>query len=100
MTFRIRDFDPAKDKAAALAFIMGSQQFEHTLEPDRRLDPQVAEDFFPVLMKRVAMNSADASSSPSRMAPPSVGPCFSSNRTFRFFVVTEERTYGPSPSSS
>jgi GNAT superfamily N-acetyltransferase len=54
MTFRIRDFDLAKDKPAALSFIMGSQQFEHTVEPDRRLDPLVAEDFFPVLMKRVA----------------------------------------------
>ncbi len=54
MTVRIRDFDPAKDKTAALSFIMGSQQFEHMVEPDRRLDPQVAEEFLPELTKRMA----------------------------------------------
>jgi hypothetical protein len=50
----IRDFDPAKDKAAALAFIMGSQHYEHRFEPDRRLDAEVAEEFLPEILKRVA----------------------------------------------
>jgi len=27
-----------------LAFVMGSQHFEHAIEPSRRLDPPVAED--------------------------------------------------------
>jgi len=50
----LRDFDPARDKQAALAFIMGSQHYEHGFEPDRRLDPQVAEEFLPEILKRVA----------------------------------------------
>jgi GNAT superfamily N-acetyltransferase len=52
----IRDFDPARDKQAALAFIIGSQHYEHQFEPDRRLDPQVAEEFLPEILKRVAAN--------------------------------------------
>ena len=52
----IRDFDSARDKPAALAFITGSQLYEHRFEPDRRLDPQVAEEFLPVILKRVAEN--------------------------------------------
>ena len=52
----IRDFDPTRDKAAALAFIMGSQIYEHRFEPDRRLDAAVADEFLPEILKRVAAN--------------------------------------------
>lgn len=52
----IRDFDPARDTPAALAFIMGLQLYEHQFEPDRRLDPAVAEEFLPEILKRVAAN--------------------------------------------
>jgi len=50
----IRDFDPARDHQAALAFIMGLQRYEHTFEPDRRLDAAVAEEFLPEILNRVA----------------------------------------------
>jgi len=41
---RIREADLARDRTGLLAFIVGSQHFENTIEPNRRLDPRVAED--------------------------------------------------------
>jgi len=41
---RIREADLARDRTAFLAFIMGSQQYEYAFEPNRRLDPPVAEE--------------------------------------------------------
>ncbi|MEI9990984.1 MAG: GNAT family N-acetyltransferase [Rhizomicrobium sp.] len=52
----IRDLHTPEDEAAALAFIMGSQRFEHALEPDRRLDPAVAREHFAALTQKVATN--------------------------------------------
>jgi GNAT superfamily N-acetyltransferase len=40
----VRAVDLARDRAALLSFIMGSQAHEHAFEPNRRLDPLVAED--------------------------------------------------------
>jgi GNAT superfamily N-acetyltransferase len=57
MSFRLRDFDPATDKSAALSFIDGSQVFEHAIEPDRRLDSAVAGEWYAVLLARVAKGS-------------------------------------------
>jgi GNAT superfamily N-acetyltransferase len=53
----IRDIRLPHDKSAALSFIMGSQRFEHAVEPNRRLDPEVAEEHFAVLTERVAKDS-------------------------------------------
>jgi len=41
------------DKNAILSFIDGMQQFEHALEPDRRIDATVAEEFFTVTFARL-----------------------------------------------
>ena len=43
--FHIRDAEPARDRAAFLEFIMGSQHYEHAFEPNRRVDPLVAEEY-------------------------------------------------------
>ena len=51
---RIRDGKLPDDAAIGRAFIMGLQQFEHALEPDRRLDPPVAGEFLAVLAAKVA----------------------------------------------
>jgi GNAT superfamily N-acetyltransferase len=40
----IREADFARDRPAMLGFIMGSQAYEHTIEPNRRLDPPVANE--------------------------------------------------------
>lgn len=54
MSILIRDFDFDRDRAAALSFIQGSQAYEHEVEPNRRLDDAVADDYLPVLLGEVA----------------------------------------------
>ncbi len=56
MTFHLRDFDRATDTSAALSFIHGSQLYEQAFEPNRRLDPAVADEYFAVLMDEVGKN--------------------------------------------
>ena len=48
MNYLIRDFDFQRDEEAALSFIRGSQAYEHEVEPNRRLDDAVADDYLPV----------------------------------------------------
>ncbi|HTQ14497.1 MAG TPA: GNAT family N-acetyltransferase [Rhizomicrobium sp.] len=52
----IREAVWPRDEAAALGFIMGSQHFEHAIEPNRRLDAPVAGEHLKVLKGRVAEN--------------------------------------------
>jgi GNAT superfamily N-acetyltransferase len=52
--FSIRDATLPQDREAFLSFILGSQHFEHAFEPDRRLDPKVAEDHLVGLLADVA----------------------------------------------
>lgn len=54
MSFTIRPFDASRDRAAALTFIDGSQAFEHAFEPNRRLDGEVAAEWYGILRERVA----------------------------------------------
>ncbi|HEY2071295.1 MAG TPA: GNAT family N-acetyltransferase [Rhizomicrobium sp.] len=54
--FLIRDAIWPQDRAAAESFIHGSQLFEKAIEPNRRLDSQIAPEFFDVLMDEVAKN--------------------------------------------
>lgn len=60
MTFRIRDIDLAADRQAALSFIMGSQRYEHDVEPNRRLDPAVADEYFAELVEELARKQGRA----------------------------------------
>jgi GNAT superfamily N-acetyltransferase len=48
------------DRDAILAFIDGLQHFEHTIEPDRRIDAAVAAEFFDQLMGRVKSDGGAA----------------------------------------
>jgi GNAT superfamily N-acetyltransferase len=43
--FHIRECDLSRDRPAFLEFIMGSQAYEHAIEPNRRLDPAVADEY-------------------------------------------------------
>jgi len=43
-----------EDKPELLAFIEGMQRFEHAIEPDRRIDAGVAEEFFTDIFTRLA----------------------------------------------
>lgn len=53
MSVHIRDVVLPKDRAAVLSFIKGAQRFEQAIEPDRRTDAAVAEEYFADLMSRV-----------------------------------------------
>jgi GNAT superfamily N-acetyltransferase len=52
-SFRIRDARLPNDKPAILGFIMGLQRFENAIEPDRRVDSSVAEEFYAVIIERI-----------------------------------------------
>lgn len=48
--FTIRDAVWPQDKAAAIGFIDGLQQFERRFEPNRRIDPAVGAEYFEILL--------------------------------------------------
>jgi GNAT superfamily N-acetyltransferase len=54
VSFRIRNADQVRDRAAMLSYVDGLQAFEHAVEPNRRLDGTVAADHMAVLDKRLA----------------------------------------------
>lgn len=55
--FRIREAHLPDDRAAFCTFILGSQRYEHELEPDRRLDAPVAEEHLAHLLANVAKHN-------------------------------------------
>ena len=52
-SFRIREAQLPQDLPAIQGFILELQRFEHAFEPNRRLDPSVAADYFGDLQKKV-----------------------------------------------
>lgn len=92
MSFSIRDFDLSRDKPAALSFIMGSQLYEREVEPDRRIDPQVAEDYFPVLMDEVTKKRGRIFV--AEQDGVAIGWAAITVEEAPLFVAEEERTYG------
>jgi GNAT superfamily N-acetyltransferase len=56
----IRSARLPEDKPVILAFIDGMQRFEHAIEPDRRIDAGVAEEFFTDIFARLAEKSGVA----------------------------------------
>jgi GNAT superfamily N-acetyltransferase len=52
-SFRIREARLPDDIPVIHEFILGLQHFEHGLEPNRRLDPAVATDYFEILQKKI-----------------------------------------------
>jgi GNAT superfamily N-acetyltransferase len=88
----LRDFDPARDTQAALAFIMGLQLYEHQFEPDRRLDAAVAEEFLPEILKRVAANRGRIFVAEENGA--AIGWAVFTVEQNQLYVVEAERIYG------
>lgn len=52
-SYRIRTARLPDDKPAILGFIMGMQHFERAIEANRRIDSEVAEEFYAVIVKLV-----------------------------------------------
>jgi GNAT superfamily N-acetyltransferase len=88
----IREADLARDRTAFLAFIMGSQHYEHAIEPNRRLDPAVAEEHLAKMLAllgeragRIFVAADDADQA--------VGWGIVVEQEDDVFVVAEERRY-------
>jgi len=88
----IRDADLSRDKPALLDFIMGSQAYEHAFEPNRRLDPPVAEEHFAKMLALLAeragkiLVAADAGDK-------AIGWAIVLESEDDIYVVAEERRY-------
>jgi GNAT superfamily N-acetyltransferase len=92
MSFRIRDMNIPEDEAAALSFIMGSQHYEHAFEPNRRLDPAVADEHYAVLAKKVETNQGRIFVAEENGA--AIGWAVFLVEQNPVFVVEEQRSYG------
>jgi GNAT superfamily N-acetyltransferase len=80
------------DEPACLSFIAGLQRHEHRFEPDRRIDPAVAEDYFAVLIKRVAEHQGRIFI--AEMNGAAIGWAVFVVEQNAIYVVEDERTYG------
>jgi GNAT superfamily N-acetyltransferase len=90
--FTIREARLPDDKPACLSFIAGLQRYEHRFEPDWRIDPAVAEDYFAVLMKRVAEHQGRILI--AEMDGAAIGWAAFVVERNAIYVVEDERTYG------
>ena len=88
----IREARLPDDEAACLLFIAGLQAYEHQFEPDRRIDPAVAEDYFVVLIKRVAEHQGRILI--AEMGGVAIGWAVFVVEQNAIYVVEDERTYG------
>jgi hypothetical protein len=91
--FRIRAARLSDDKPAILGFIMGLQRFEHAIEPDRRVDGMVAEEFYPIIAERVAKRNGCMLIAESAKAK-ALGWAAAYENNNEIYVHAEERTYG------
>jgi GNAT superfamily N-acetyltransferase len=89
--FTIREARP-EDQPALLSFIVGLQAYEHQFEPDRRIDPAVAEDYFAVLTKRVAEHQGRIFVAETNGK--AIGWAVFVVEQNAIYVVEDERTYG------
>src|SRR5262245_32531608 len=91
--FRIRAGRLPDDKAAILGFITGMQLFERAIEPDRRIDSNVAEEFYAVITERIVKKHGLI-----RIAENADGERLGWAAAYEdeneIFVRAEERTYG------
>ena len=90
--FTIRDPRLPDDRPALVSFIDGLQHYEYKFESNRRIDAQAGEDYFAVLLQRVAEHEgrifvAEADGQPIGWA------VFLIEQDY-VYVIEEERTYG------
>jgi GNAT superfamily N-acetyltransferase len=92
-TFRIRKARLPDDKPTILSFIMRLQRFEQAFEPDRRLDSSVAEEFYAVLIERIARRNGRMMIA-ERAAREPLGWAAAWEDENEVYVHAEERTFG------
>ncbi len=89
---RIREADLAHDRAAFLAFIMGSQHFEYAIELNRRLDAPVAAEHLERLLAHLKDHDGRMFVADDETDVP-VGWAVVGAIKGEVFVVPEERDY-------
>ncbi|HTT99732.1 MAG TPA: GNAT family N-acetyltransferase [Rhizomicrobium sp.] len=89
---RIREADLARDRTAFLTFIMGSQHFEYAIEPNRRLDSQVAAEHLERLLAHLKDHDGRMFVADDETGVP-VGWAVVGVVKGEAFVVPEERDY-------
>jgi GNAT superfamily N-acetyltransferase len=91
--YRVRFARLPEDKPVLLRFVMGMQRFEHAIEPDRRTDPAVAEEFYAVITDRIAKKNGCIliAESGSGKALGWAAACEEENE---IYVRADERAYG------
>jgi GNAT superfamily N-acetyltransferase len=92
MSFHIRDIVLPQDEAAASTFILGSQRYEHEIEPDRRLDAAVGAEFFAVLLEAIEKKQGRAFIAEQDGA--AIGWAVFVVEEKPLFVVEAQRTHG------
>jgi GNAT superfamily N-acetyltransferase len=92
LSFNIRGARLPDDKPVILSFITGLQQFEKTIEPDRRIDDAVAEEFYAVLLQRLSRQCGTIFIAENRDGKP-VGWAQAHEEENEIYVVAEERRY-------
>ena len=90
--FTIRDPRLPDDRPALVSFIDGLQHYEHNFESNRRIDARAGEDYFAVLLQRIAEHQgrifvAEADGQPIGWAVFLVEEDF-------IYVIEDQRTYG------
>ena len=91
--FTIRDANLSTDRPHFLEFILGSQRFEHAVEPDRRLDAGVAVEQLAALLSDVAKGNGAILVAESADGTV-LGWSVAHERDNPIFVVPEQRLHG------
>src|SRR4051812_35889191 len=91
-SFRIREARLPDDRPAILRFIAGLQNFEKQIEPDRRVDETVAEEFYAVVLDRLAKRHGAVFIAEADGV--AVGWAQAHEEENAIYVMPEERRYG------
>jgi GNAT superfamily N-acetyltransferase len=92
-TTSIREARLADDKPAILEFIFALQLHERAFEPNRRIDPQVAEEHYAVLIPHVAKHNGKILVAEDEAAH-AVGWAAFHEEEGGVFILAEERKHG------
>jgi GNAT superfamily N-acetyltransferase len=91
-TIKIRQASLPADEAAILSFINGLQDYEAAFEPDRRRDPDFAQDHWRELQRRHAEKHGIILIAEDNGVP--AGWAFAYEDTAELFVIEAERRHG------
>ena len=91
--YRIRPARLPEDKPALLGFIMGMQFFERAIEPNRRVDPAIAEEFYPAVTEKIGKGNGRFLIAESAQGTP-VGWAAVYEDESEVYVHADERVYG------